>query len=153
MDAWMAVGVINTGGSYGVARIYANPNTNSFEMAVSGKGLGYCGAQFNSDGVGLNFIGSGDMGTTCSTNTNACVSPSDLTTLSQCKTPFKLIPIGRVATTFISTSPPSYNLGESQYPGGGNNKIKFENLSTDSVFFGPLTTPTPNTMNWNEIQV
>ena len=150
IQAWSSVGVGNgavgtTGAcstswdscSYGVIQISANPVTSNFEMSVAGMGFGYCGAQYNSDGVNIYGTGSTDMGATCNTTDTICVLASDASTAATCTGPeqsFSLPALGRLAESGVAQA----NWGASGYPGGGGNTITLNGTSGDDVHFGPI---------------
>jgi hypothetical protein len=136
VHAWMAVadGKL-TGGSYGVMELLADSEAHSFELAVAGRGFGYCGAQLKSDGTDVYELGSSDMGSTCNDPATLCVSASDALTPGTCGndiTRFALAPLGRTgsngATGYISPS---------GYPGFRVNSVRLDGSATDSVSFGP----------------
>jgi len=151
VDTWFSVGISpdwHTGHSYAVTRIHADPINNYMEFTAAGSGIGYCGAQWISNSVGLFFNGSGDMGSSCNTPVVSCVDPNDFTQAGDCTgLSFALTPLGRIGGTY---SIPGYTctLGDSLYPGGMGNQViingwndTYPNTSQyyglDSTFFGP----------------
>ena len=152
VEAWLTVGLNNATScgsmngfddcSYGVMHLIANTATGTFEMAVAGIGFGYCGAQLASDGTNIYGQGSLDMGMTCVTTEDLCVSASDISTTSTCSSAlqtFALPPLGRVSTTG-----PNNTWGASEYPGSATDQITLDGTTTDSLNFGP-TAPTAGT--------
>ena len=140
--SWITVGRGNAplwdSGSYGIMNLTADSNLKTFEFAVAGVGLGYCGAQLKSDATLMFTETSIDMGETCLDVEDLCVSATDLTAAPSCTGPvqaFTLLPIGRKATTGVQA------FGESQYPILEAN-VTLDGTPTDSVTFGP-TSPTP----------
>jgi hypothetical protein len=140
VHAWMSIADgKTTGGSYGVIELLADSSAHSFELAVAGRGFGYCGAQLKSDGTSVYEIGSSDMGTTCNEPATACVSASDVLAPGTCGLvveKFVLGALGRVASAG-ATGP----LAASGYPGEPLNGILLDGSATDSTTFGP-TAPT-----------
>ena len=148
-EAWLTVGADNATScgnmsgfddcSYGAIHLLANSDTKTFDMAVAGLGIGFCGAQLQSDGTTVYGIGSSDMGATCNSTETLCVAATDLTTAGTCGTSlttFALPAIGRQTVTGTSQT-----FAASQYPGGSDNAIVLDGTATDSLNFGP-TTPT-----------
>ncbi len=136
VHAWMSIADgKTTGGSYGVIELLADSSTHSFELAVAGRGFGYCGAQLKSDGANVYEVGSSDMGTTCNEPATACVSASDVLMPGTCGLvveKFVLGALGRVASAGATGT-----LAASGYPGEPVNTILLDGSATDSVTFGP----------------
>jgi len=132
VQIWASVGLVNLNGSHGVMEISADPATNSFEMTVAGLGMGYCGAQYKSDGTNVYGTGSVDMGATCGSTDTICVLASDASTSATCSAGEKIFSLPAIGRTSSGSS------GASGYPGGASNTI---NLLTsgaqDAVQFGP----------------
>jgi hypothetical protein len=61
VTVYYSVGVSNICGSHAIVKIYANTATGAMELVAAGKGIGYCGAQFKTDGVKINVTGSSDF--------------------------------------------------------------------------------------------
>jgi hypothetical protein len=146
VDAWYGVGYTNAtcgtegtfdGCSYAATEIHANPTTRAFEMAVAGIGVGFCGISMRSDGASIYGAGSVDMGTTCRERGTLCVSAGNLTAAGACDaiTSFTLPALGRRAGAG------AHVFGASSYPATPN--ITLDGTATDSLGFGPATTPTP----------
>jgi len=146
---WYGVGYLNATGcgstgtfddcSYGVTELTADASSDSFEMAVAGIGMGFCGVQFASDGTVLYGVGSGDMGSTCRDRATLCVSAADLTPVdpSACESSVYHLPgLGRHGGAG------AHVFGTSQYPDVPN--ITLDGTTSDSLYFGPLE-PTPGT--------
>jgi len=155
VDAWMGVGYTNQGGtcgggtwdgcSYGVLQIKADSQASTFEMAVSGLGFGFCGAQLKSDGTNVYGTGSTDMGATCNSVDTLCKLASDMTTAGDCTalTTFDIPAMGRVAATSsgaTGTIPATW--GASTYPASPSPAVTLDGTSTDSMYFGPVTPTT-----------
>jgi hypothetical protein len=141
VETWYGVGYTNDtcgggfdGCSYAATHILAEPATSSFEMAVAGIGVGFCGVQLASDGVAIYAEGSTDMGATCNPVSTACVSAADLTDTTGCAATFTLPALGRHSGAGL------HEFGESRYPDAPN--ITLDGTATDSLGFGP-TEPTP----------
>jgi hypothetical protein len=145
VDAWYGVGYTNASGcgstgtfddcSYAITELHANPATRTFEMAVAGIGVGFCGVQFASDGTVLSGVGSTDMGSTCNPAATLCVSADDLDTPATCGAPSYALPaLGRRAGAG------AHVFGASGYPDEPN--ITLDGTTSDSLYFGPLD-PTP----------
>lgn len=136
VHAWMSIADGKaTGGSYGVIELLADSSTHSFELAVAGRGFGYCGAQLKSDGANVYEIGSSDMGSTCNEPATACVSASDVLMPGTCGLvveKFVLGALGRVASAGATGT-----LAASGYPGESLDTILLDGSATDSVTFGP----------------
>lgn len=142
VDAWYGVGYDNAAGcgttgtfdgcSYAVTELYANPVSRSFEMAVAGVGVGFCGVQFGSDGTSLYGVGSIDMETGCLDRTRLCVSATDPEAPGSCgEWPAYVLPaIGRRAGAG------AYEFAASRYPLQPN--ITLDGTHSDSLYFGPL---------------
>ena len=150
VEAWLTVGLNNAAScgnmtgfddcSYAAIHLLANSSTKTFEMAVAGINVGFCGAQIQSDGTTVYGIGSSDMGMTCNDTETLCVSAADLTTAGTCGaslTTFALPAIGREASVGTSQS-----FGASAYPGGDADTIVLNGTATDSLNFGPSTPTT-----------
>lgn len=141
VDAWFGVGYTNATGcgstgtfddcSYALTELHADPASHSFEMAVAGIGVGFCGVQFASDGTVLRGDGSSDMGTTCNAPASLCVSASDLDTAATCGSADYLLPaIGRRAGAG------AHEFGASRYPAVPN--LTLDGTSHDALYFGPV---------------
>jgi len=145
VDVWYSVGVLNqNNGTYGVAQIHADPSTPLFEMTAAGRGMGFCGAQYQTDGISLQINGSaGDIGS-CELSTMITLNATNITqSVSQVDFIYLLTPLGLVGGDY------NINVPASDYPGGINNNviIYFQNQS-DSVYFGPILTPTTGVSAW-----
>lgn len=156
VQAWFGVGYNNAsacanakawdGCSYAGLQLFADPNTNTMELSTAGVGVGYCGAQYRSDGTNIFGTGSTDMGSTCAAVDSICVAASDASTPATCTTPqqtFQLAALGRMSAVSSGTgpvTPPSW--AASQYPGGPSNTLQLSGDTNDSLHFGPMT-PTP----------
>ena len=136
VHAWMSIADgKTTGGSYGVMELLADSSTHSFELAVAGRGFGYCGAQLKSDGQNVYAIGSSDMGASCNEPATACVSASDVLVSGTCGLvveKFALGALGRMASSGATGT-----LAASGYPGEPLNVILLDGSAADSVMFGP----------------
>ncbi len=136
VHAWMSIADgTTTGGSYGVIELLADSQAHSFELAVAGRGFGYCGAQLKSDGANVYEVGSSDMGSTCNEPATACVSASDVLVPGTCGLvveKFVLGALGRVASAGATGT-----LAASGYPGEPLNTVLLDGSATDSVTFGP----------------
>ncbi len=157
VHAWIGVGYSNgtSGGSnaacskswdncsYGVVEIDANEVTKKFEMAVAGMGIGYCGAQYVSDGTNIYGKGSTDMGTTCSSTDTICVSASNASTVATCtdaQKVFSLPAIGRRAAASSGLTDQSIaSWGATAYPSSAN--LTIDGTASDALRFGPTTVP------------
>lgn len=139
VKAWFTVGSLTTAalsGSYGLMNLTANSDTKTFEFAVAGVALGYCGAQLKSDGVDIYAETSIDMGG-CGAKENVCAKAIDITDSTRCsdavKT-FDLTPLGRVAGTGMNT------FAASKYPAVPT--LTFDGSVTDAIHFGPTVATT-----------
>jgi hypothetical protein len=151
VEAWYGVGYNNATScgsagafddcSYALAELHANPASTSFEMAVAGIGVGFCGVQFASDGAALWSVGSTDMGATCNARATACVSATDLDTPTSCGAPsYNLPALGRRAGAG------AHEFGASDYPDEPN--LTLDGTGSDSLRFGP-TAPTAGAGNFD----
>jgi hypothetical protein len=141
VDAWYGVGYTNAAGcgstgtfddcSYALAELHADPSSKSFEMAVAGIGVGFCGVQFASDGAALWAVGSTDMGATCNPRATACVSAADLATPASCAASYALPALGRRAGAG------AHVFGASGYPDDPN--LTLDGTSSDALQFGPVS--------------
>jgi hypothetical protein len=145
VEAWYGVGYNNASScgstgtfddcSYALAELHADPSSHAFEMAVAGIGVGFCGAQFASNGTVLWGAGSTDMGATCNARATTCVSAADLTTPASCGASSYVVPaLGRRAGAG------AHDFGASAYPDVPN--LTLDGTSSDALHFGP-TEPTP----------
>ncbi len=132
---WYSVGLINRGGSHGIAEVLAIPNLQVFEMTVAGVGLGFCGVQMKSDANKLYVTGSAHtVGYACAATDNICTLASDLSTISTgCSSTFSLPAVGVKAYT-DSTWQASF------YPSIPN--VFLASSGPDDTNFGP-DSPTP----------
>jgi len=136
--AWYSVGITNSpfyNMTYGVVEVLGDVSGNSFEMAVAGIGMGYCGAQLKTNNSLLYIEGSVDF-VPCQATDSACVEADDVTVYTTgCDTSsvstFALPALGRQESFGSETIPPS------QYPGGSENIIDITGDSSDSLRFGP----------------
>jgi len=126
-----SVGVVNVGGSHGVVRVLAKPAESFLEFTAAGVGIGFCGVQFQSNGVVAQVVGVEDGSSSPST---LCLSALDFTsTATDCSavSTFVLPAIG----TTSSTAP--NNVVQCAYPGGSADTIVASGDATDSIYFGP----------------
>jgi hypothetical protein len=160
-EIWASIGANNAsqfgkwcGGSYGVMHIQGNSATSSFEMAVAGLNLGFCGAQIRSDGMNVYGEGSVD-GPTCGGRGTVCFSAANLTKGGVCDTTlttFKLTPLGRKAVTDCSGDP-NNPPGPSLYPSIPSDNTVLDGSDGDDVHWGPTTTPPTGTMEYSIIRL
>jgi hypothetical protein len=156
IQAWFGVGYTNDqlpavpasgnvpnawfNGSYATVALVANPQTKTFEMTAAGVGIGYCGAQFASDGNSIFGIGSTDMGSTCNSAKTVCLEAATAvprsTACSVQQTNFALTPVGRRSSVSLGTT-----FAASAYPGSSANQVVVDGTASDSVHFGPVEPP------------
>jgi hypothetical protein len=132
-----------TGGSYGVIELLADTAAGTIELAVAGRGFGYCGAHLRSDGTNVYEIGSIDM-VSCAEPATLCASAADVTQPGTCDAAletFALAPLGRMASAGATGT-----LGASGYPGEPSNVVNLDGTASDSVSFGPRS-PTAGTLS------
>lgn len=140
VEVWYSVGLSSRNGSAGVVHIVAQPNATRFELAVAGRGMGYCGAQMISDGTTVRLTGSEDLGYTCAPTDTVCVSAANISVIVNCTdavSTFALRPLGR--QSFVDAS--NTTLDASYYPGGANNTVVLRADGNDTSLFGPLVIP------------
>ncbi len=129
VNLWYSVGVVNRGGSHGVAQIRALPLQKKFEMVAAGVGIGYCGAHVLAHETNIYVKASSDTGSSCSVTDEICVQASDISITASCTSQekaFSLMPIGRLAVG---------NLPASNYP--INPQVNLTMSGADDAFFGP----------------
>jgi hypothetical protein len=147
VQAWIGLGYANVPGcsstwdgcSYAAMELLANQGTHTFELAVAGIGIGYCGAQLKSDGTNIWAQGSSDMGTVCQMTDTLCVLASDATTAGTCAPPltsFALNPMGRESAPSTASMVVG-SWGPSNYPSTPN--VLFNGTATDAIHFGPAS--------------
>jgi hypothetical protein len=139
VDAWYGIGYgsaadcgTSAGCAYAATQLYANPVTRTFEMAVAGLGVGYCGVQFGSDGSAIYGVGSIDAGSHCLDPAWLCASATDPGAPGTCGMPpaYVLPALGRRAGVG------ELAFGPSRYP--AQPTITLDGSHTDSLHFGPL---------------
>jgi hypothetical protein len=141
VEVWYSVGLSSRNGSAGVVHIVAQPNATRFELAVAGRGMGYCGAQMISDGTTVRLTGSEDLGYTCVSTDTVCVSAANISVVVNCTegvSKFALRPLGRQSYVDASNT----TLDASYYPGGANNTVVLRADGNDTSLFGPSVIPT-----------
>jgi hypothetical protein len=120
-EIWSTIGENNQpwhSGSYGIMHIQGNSATSSFEMAVAGVNMGFCGAQIRSDGSNVYGEGSAD-GPSCADDATLCTTAGDLSKSGVCSSTlktFNLPALGR--KSFVD--PDGYSANVSFYPSSAN---------------------------------
>ena len=123
------MGIVNLTGSHGVMQISADPAIHAFEMTAAGAGMGYCGAQYKSDGTNIYGTGSVDMGATCGAIDTICVLASDATTTATCSA-------GEMTLSLPAIGRKAYGSnGVSLYPASANITLSAD--GNDDTLFGP----------------
>lgn len=124
-------------GSAVAYHVEANPQLDIFQGSIAGTGVGFCGAQFASDGDAIKLIGSQDgPAYTCKAIEDLCQSADLQTNLTsgECdEIGFTLNPLGR--SSFTDTSANAW--AGSTYPQSGANLP----LGDNKVRFGPTSVP------------
>lgn len=146
VDIYFSVGVemnASETGSRGLMHLVARPSENTFQASVAGIGLGFCGAQFASDGASIRFVGSQDgVNGACQPKNETCVLAQDLGAPGDCAAVgFSLAPLGRAATEdFLFQSVELW--AASQYPDFGDfAAVDVGAGGNSSVAFGPAAVP------------
>eukprot|EP00808_Paulinella_micropora_P014431 g75724.t1 len=147
VEIWLSVGYTNTptwdGMSYCVAQIVAVPDLNQLEMSAAGLGIGFCGAQFVSNGTFIKFTGSSDMGATCLAEETLCANATDLTQVNETNCDglsFSLPALGRKSAASANAMMNGQPHGASAYPATAN--VRLDGTASDAIHFGPTASLT-----------
>lgn len=153
VHVWYSVGTINRCGSFAVVEILAANGV--MELTAAGKGVGFCGAQFRSDGIKVNVTGSNDATSSCEAIDSVCIFANDTQLTTSCtaaQSTFTLPAAGRKSATWTtcpSDAPVSTTFPASAYPGGSLNTVDISEAGeTASIYFG-LDGLTAGVMSYN----